>query len=318
MATFSVNDSVRRAVASGNGSNKNFAFSFQINQASDIKIYVDGVVKTEGSGSTNYVVQDGSGNAGLSSTGTGTVVFGTAPANGTAVTILSDIPLARSSLYSAGGNVTATALENDFDILTMALGDREERDTRSLQAPVNDPIDINMTMPKKADRLGKMLGFNSSTGNPEAVDSTISSASVTSTTTGSSGSNASVSASFNAGTGNVAFAFTIPQGTTGTQGSNGVFSAIASQAEANAGTENTKGMTALRTKQAITHQVSAVNVSSNFYGISSNASGDLTLTKTTTGGSEAFTLSDYPTYFLGAGSVSASVNASGHLLINLP
>ena len=172
MATFSLNDSVRRTVATGNGSNTGFSFSFQINQTSNIKIYVDGVLKSEGSGSTNYVVQDGSGNAGLSSTGTGKVIFGTAPANGTAVTILSDIPLARTSLYSAGGNVTASALENDFDTIRMALGDREERDARSLQAPVQDPISINMTLPAKANRLGKLLGFNSSTGNPEATFTT--------------------------------------------------------------------------------------------------------------------------------------------------
>ena len=217
MATFSLNDSVRRTVATGDGSNTGFSFSFQINQTSNIKIYVDGVLKSEGSGSTNYVVQDGSGNAGLSSTGTGKVIFGTAPANGTAVTILSDIPLARSSLYSAGGNVTASALENDFDILTMALGDREERDTRSLQAPVNDPIDINMTMPKKADRLGKMLGFNSSTGNPEAVNNITTSAVTVSTVSVGGNATASVSTSGNTAT----FAFGIPTGATGATGSAG-------------------------------------------------------------------------------------------------
>jgi hypothetical protein len=40
-------------------------------------------------------------------------------------------------------------------------------------------------------------------------------------------------------------------GSTGSAGADGVFSAIASQAEAEGGTENTKGMTALRTKQAV-------------------------------------------------------------------
>jgi hypothetical protein len=40
-------------------------------------------------------------------------------------------------------------------------------------------------------------------------------------------------------------------GSTGAAGSDGVFSAIASQAEAEGGTENTKGITALRAKQAV-------------------------------------------------------------------
>lgn len=52
-----------------------------------------------------------------------------------------------------------------------------------------------------------------------------------------------------------------PTGATGAPGANGgngadgIFSAIASQAEAQTGTENTKGMTALRTAQAIASQV---------------------------------------------------------------
>ena len=167
MATFSVNDTLRRAILTGNGSTTSFAFSFQVNAISDIKVYVDGVLKTQGTGSANYAVQNGSGGAGLSNTGTGAVVFVTAPSNATTVTILSDIPLARTSLYTSGGNVTASSLENDFDTITMALGDREERDARSLQAPVQDPTSVNMTLPAKADRLGKLLGFNSSTGNPE-------------------------------------------------------------------------------------------------------------------------------------------------------
>jgi hypothetical protein len=45
--------------------------------------------------------------------------------------------------------------------------------------------------------------------------------------------------------------FIIPRGDTGAAGADGIFSAIASQAEAEAGTENTKGMTALRVAQAI-------------------------------------------------------------------
>ena len=38
----------------------------------------------------------------------------------------------------------------------------------ALVAPNTDPIDINMTIPDKATRLGKYLTFNATTGNPEA------------------------------------------------------------------------------------------------------------------------------------------------------
>ena len=172
MADFSINDTTRRVLATGNGSTTSFSFSFQVNAVTDIKVYVDGTLRTQGSGSTNYAVQDGSGSAGLSATGTGAVVFVTAPSNNTTVTILSDVPLSRSSLYTSGGNVTASALENDFDTITMALGDAEERDFRSIKAPVQDPININMTLPAKASRVGKLLGFNDTTGNPEVTFTT--------------------------------------------------------------------------------------------------------------------------------------------------
>lgn len=49
-------------------------------------------------------------------------------------------------------------------------------------------------------------------------------------------------------------------GSNGSTGANGIFSAIASQAEAEAGTENTKGMTSLRTSQAIVVQVPNLTV----------------------------------------------------------
>tara|TARA_R110001592_G_scaffold92247_3_gene269164 strand:- start:349 stop:3417 length:3069 start_codon:yes stop_codon:yes gene_type:complete len=167
MATFSINDTLRRVTATGNGSNRNYTFNFQVNVISDIKVYVDGTLRNQGTGSSDYAVDDGSGNAGLSATGTGRAVFVTAPTNNAIITILSDVPLARTSLYTNSGNVTATALENDFDTLTMGLADREERTFRSIKAPVQDPTDINMDLPAKADRLGKILGFNETTGNPE-------------------------------------------------------------------------------------------------------------------------------------------------------
>ena len=165
MATFDVTDVLRRAQATGNGSTTSFAFSFRINNTSDVKVYVDSTLKTE---SSHYSVQDGSGGAGLAANGTGAVVFGSAPANNAIVTILSDVPLSRAGVYTSGGTITAAALETDFDSLTMALGDREERDARSLMAPVNDTTSVDMTLPAKATRAGKVLGFNASTGNPEA------------------------------------------------------------------------------------------------------------------------------------------------------
>jgi len=216
MATFSVNDQVRRVAGTGDGSNDAFDFSFQVNATTDVKVYVDGTLKTA---SSHYNVVNSSNAAGLNTDGTGRIKFtgGNIPANNAVVTILSDVPAARASVYTAGGTITAASLESDFDTQTMLIGDREERDSRALLAPVNDPTNIDMTLPAKATRAGKALAFNSSTGNPEAIQQvTDASVSVSGLSAG-----ASPTASVSVSNGVAAFALGIPAGATGPQGAQG-------------------------------------------------------------------------------------------------
>ena len=233
MATFSVNDQARRAQSTGNGSATDFSFSFQVNATSDVKVYVGDTLKTL---STHYTIVDSSAAAGLNTDGTGVVKFITSPtdytpANGDVVTILSDVPVARTSVYTSGGNITAAALESDFDTITMQVADREERDGRQLTAPVSDPSNIDMTLPAKASRLGKVLGFNSSTGNPEATQQvTDASVSVSSLSAG-----ASPTASVSVSSGTAAFALGIPTGATGATGSTGATGAAGAAASISVG-----------------------------------------------------------------------------------
>ena len=219
MATFSVNDQTRRVVASGAAE---VSFSFQVNATSDVKVFVDGTQKTE---STHYDIKTSADAAGLNTDGTGKVVFttGNVPAGTTTVTILSDVPAARTSVYTAGGNITATSLEADFDTMTMLIADREERDSRALLAPVDDPTTIDMTIPDKDTRAGKALAFNSSTGNPEAIQQVTGAAvNVSSLSTGSS-----PTASVTVSGGTATFALGIPTGATGATGATGSAGAAA-------------------------------------------------------------------------------------------
>ena len=162
MATFSVNDQVRRTVSDGDGSVSSFAFSFQINAVSDIKVYVDDELKTAGQ---HYNVVNSSNVAGLNADGTGKVNFITSPTNytpaaNTRVSVVSDVPIARTSVYSAGGNITAASLESDFDTLTMIAGDNEETLSRSVHGPVSDPTTTSMQLPAKDTRKNKYLAFD--------------------------------------------------------------------------------------------------------------------------------------------------------------
>ncbi|MBL00787.1 MAG: hypothetical protein CMI34_05210 [Opitutales bacterium] len=316
MATFSVNDQVRRVTAQGNGNLVDFNFSFQVNNTSDLKVFLGSTQKQE---TNDYSVVTSTGSAGLNADGTGTIRFVSAPTSSDTVVILSDVPVARSSVYSSGGNVTAQALEGDFDTITMQIGDLEEKNNRSIKAPVDEPATSSFTIPSKSARLGKLLSFNSSTGNPEVSDPAVSSASIGAVTTLGAGVSATASATYTSSTGDISFSFGIPQGSQGSAGANGVFSAIASQSEAQAGTENTKGMTPLRVSQAISTQVSASS-GSRFFGIyKDSATGTLKVDQTTSGGSEALVLSEYDdNYIFASGSVTFAIDTNGHLQVTLP
>lgn len=163
MATYNVTAQTRRVQYTGDGTAGNFAFSFQINETSDLKVYVDSTEKTE---TTHYTVTLNSG------TGAGTVAFtsGNFPTSSQTVTLLSDIPLSRTSVYTSGGQLTASSLEDDFDTNMFIHQQTNEEIDRSLRLAEHDVISgADMTLPVKATRLGKLLGFNSTTGNPEAT-----------------------------------------------------------------------------------------------------------------------------------------------------
>jgi len=169
MATFSITDQTRRAQFTANGSTTEFSFSFQVNNTSEIKVDVDGTLKTE---STHYDIKTSSNSVGLNTDGTGKVVFRTSPsdytpANTSVVSVFSDLPLSRTSVYTSGGNITAASLENDFDTLTMILASHEERLDRTMVAPVRDAVAVDLTLPDKDDRKGRVLGFNATSGAAE-------------------------------------------------------------------------------------------------------------------------------------------------------
>ena len=171
MTSVDVNDVLKRTQSTANGSTTDFSFSFQVNATSEIKVYEDSTLKTEG---THYDIVDSSASAGLNANGTGVVKFKTSPtdytpANNKVITILSVMSLARSSVYSSGGNITAGSLETDFDRLHRIAGDFKEVKSRTVIAPEYSATNVDMTLPAKATRAGKLLGFNSSTGNPEAT-----------------------------------------------------------------------------------------------------------------------------------------------------
>ena len=209
MATFSISATARKAQASGNGSAGPFSFAFQVNSQSEVDVFVDTTLKTL---TTHYTVS-------LASNGTGTVSFMTNnfPSSSQTITIMGDAPLSRTSVYTSGGNITAAALESDFDTNVMVQQQQQEVLSRTVRAPVDDAASVDLTLPNKDDRKGKVLGFNATSGNPE-VTTQVTGAAVNVSTV-SVGGNATATVALSGGT--ATFALGIPTGATGATGATG-------------------------------------------------------------------------------------------------
>ena len=244
MADYPITAVDRRVVYSGSAGTGPYAFSFPVLVQTDLAVYVNSTLKTL---STHYTVSINS------STGAGTVTLVDAASGSDTVTIVGARAIQRTTDFVTAGDLLASSLNVELDSQTIFAQQVSEDADRAIKAPVTDPTSINMTLPAKADRLGKILGFNSSTGNPEATTGRVSTVTVSTSTVGAGGS-ATGSASYTESTGALALALGIPTGATGSTGAagaDGVFTAIASESEATTGSNNTKGMTPLRVKQAV-------------------------------------------------------------------
>ena len=85
------------------------------------------------------------------------------------MTIIGDLPLARTTDFTTAGDLLASALNDQLDASVVMTQQISERVDRALRQDPND-VDGDMTIPEKSARLGKYLRFNDTTGNPEAGD----------------------------------------------------------------------------------------------------------------------------------------------------
>ena len=150
------------------GTNQNvYDYTFQLNEASDVTVYLDGVVQTL---NTHYTVQDvGVGTGG---TITFTLVDGGGnpiyPTSGAAISIVMAMELDRDTDYQANGAFLAADVNNDYDRLWLASNQQQTAINRSLRLQDDDVAGASpsMELPLKDDRKGKLLGFDATTGEP--------------------------------------------------------------------------------------------------------------------------------------------------------
>ena len=178
--------------------------------STDLNVFVDNVERTfdaSTSSTSLYTVSGGDG-----STGTVTTSV-TGASGGSTVVITRSIPLARTTDFPSGGAFEIAKLNTELDTLLTMISDSQDENSRAIRLLDND-VTATLTLPLKADRAGKILGFNSSSGNAEAVNHITTAAVTVSTLSAGASATVSVSQSGNTAT----FAFGIPTGATGATG----------------------------------------------------------------------------------------------------
>ena len=126
----------------------------------DIIVSVDGVAKTIG---TDYNVEL---NIGDSVSKKGNVIFASAPANTSVVTLQRDIEVERTTDFQTGGALTAENLNKEFDQMLMSVQDQAVDSDLALKFAATDEISLaNTQMPNTALRINKALVFDAN-GNP--------------------------------------------------------------------------------------------------------------------------------------------------------
>ena len=250
MADYSITAVDRRVVYSGSAGTGPYAFTFPVLATTDIAVYKDSTKLTEGTGSTQYQVTLNASN------GTGSVTLNTAATSDNTITITGARTIERTTDFVTAGDLLASSLNTELDSQTIFVQQVSEDASRAIQAPVTDPTSIDMTLPLKADRLGKFLSFNSSSGNPEVTVSTADVTGAAASATAAAASAAAAassqsSASASAGTATTQAGIATTKAAEAAASAASAAVTIASQAEAEAGTNNANIMTPLRTKQAV-------------------------------------------------------------------
>lgn len=155
---YPISDVTRRVVYTGSAGTGPYSFTFEVLANTDIQVYKNTTLLTL---TTNYTVT-------INSNGTGSVTLVSAATGSDTITIVGDRAIQRATDFVTGGDLFANTLNDEFDSLVIFAQQVDEKADRGLKAPVTDPTDVNMVLPVKASRKGKVLAFDSTSGDPVA------------------------------------------------------------------------------------------------------------------------------------------------------
>ena len=267
-----INDTAPRAQYTATSGQTVFTVSFEFFANSDLKVYRNATLLTL---TTNYTV------TGAGVTGGGSVTLVTGATAGDIVTIIRDVPVARTSDFPTSGPFNIEALNTDLDRLTAMVQQQETLDGRSLRLDQFDTPNTLNVLPVKASRVGRVLQFNDTTGQPEAGPTTseianaqtyATNASTSATAAAASASTASSAASSTAGSVAAAAASASAASTSATNSASSASAASTSASNASTSASNASTSATAASGSASTASTQATNAASSASAASTSAS----------------------------------------------
>ncbi len=226
-----IGDIEPRIEHAGDGATTTFSYPFPVFADSNLRVFVDGVEQTV---STDFTV------AGAGQSAGGSVTFTTAPSPAATVLLCRDLTIARMSDFQASGEFRAKVINDELDFLTAVMQELNSDLSRTVRLRRTD-AQADLELPAASMRADRVLAFDEegdvtvkAYGDLGAVTIISPSVPLAGSGAGAPGTSSQLSAADHR--------HPLP-GLTDI--------GVASQAEAEAGSNNSKAMTPLRAAQAI-------------------------------------------------------------------
>ena len=129
-----------RLAYTADGSTVSYTFNFEIADSSSIAVYEGSTKKTL---TTHYTISFDSGTS-----GTGSVVFVSAPSDSTVITLVRDTNLARTTDFTQSGAFLADTVNAELDRLSQAVIDATNKiENHALSVAEPHPATATLTLP---------------------------------------------------------------------------------------------------------------------------------------------------------------------------
>ena len=181
------NKNTPRNTYTASANQTSFAIGFEFYQIADVKVYKNGTLLTYNatpSGSSQYSITgtaSASDNAYEFGAG-GSITLGAGASANDIIVIIRDISVERTTDFPNSGAFDITSLNTQLDTLTSIVADVKTQTDRSVKLLDTDTVSATVTLPAKATRQSKLMGFDAN-GNIETTVNSAGLATISSLTT---------------------------------------------------------------------------------------------------------------------------------------